>query len=300
MRKNRSRRLSVLIIPDDNAEPYSFRLNLRLVRFLLGVGVVVFLHMVMGGYAYYRWYHTSQKNLDLIESNKRLLEDNKRIYLLDARFEDIKRQHEKVLKALGVESVKQVENYSLSTEINGIPSYELPEKVQAVGNAARLKSDLIASKSSFIARKKVKLHDYTPNLPTYLPVEGYLTADFEPDNWLLSKKHPGIDIAARRGKVISAAGAGMVVFAGWTSRYGNIVIINHGDNILTYYAHNSKLLVADKSYVRKGDPIALLGSSGSASTGPHLHFEIWQDGVPVNPREFLFAFHDNVSDLDVN
>lgn len=293
MKKNRTRRLSVLLIPDDNAEPYSFRLNLRIVRLLVILGLVLVVHIIMGGYAYYRWYKTTQNNLTLIESNKRLLEDNKRIYLLDARFEDIKRQHEKVLRALGVDAVKQVESADFAMPANGAPSYDLPADAPQREENVSLNRDLITAKSSFIARRNSRLHEYTPNLPTFLPVEGYLTADFEPNNWLAGRKHPGIDIAARRGRVIVAAGAGMVVFAGWTSRYGNIVIINHGDNIISYYAHNSKLLVRDRSFVRKGEPIALLGSSGTTSTGPHLHFEIWRDGVPVNPREFLFAFHND-------
>ncbi len=292
MKKRRSRRISVLLIPDDNAEPYSFRINLRVVRLLIVFAIILLVHIIAGGFAYWKWYKVYSENLQLLDDNQRLLEDNKRIYLLASRFEDLVYQHRKVLKALGVDGLSRVPGSLKDLRLDGGRSIPEPKDESGRQKSTRKpKSTLIAS--SFIARKRTKLHNYEPYLPTYLPVEGYLTADFEPYSWLSGRRHPGIDIAARRGKVIHAAGGGMVVFAGWTSKYGNMVIVNHGDNIFSYYAHNSKLLVQDKSFVKKGDPIALLGDTGSSSTGPHLHFEIWRDGVPVDPREYILAFQDH-------
>ncbi|RMD97185.1 MAG: M23 family metallopeptidase [Calditrichaeota bacterium] len=291
MNKKRSRRMTVLLVPDDNTEPYSFKLNMKIVRLFIVLGVILLIHIIFGGVAYWRWYRVSNENLLLLDDNRRLLEDNKRIYLLASRFEDLVYQHSKVLKALGVDAASQLPGSLKDLELNGIRSIPVPSKEAPAKESPKLTLDHIKTKSSFIAHKKSSLHEYTPYLPTFLPVEGYLTAEFEPYSWLSGRRHPGIDIAARRGKVIHAAGGGMVVFAGWTSKYGNMVIINHGDNLFSYYAHNSKILVQDKSFVKKGDPIALLGDTGSSSSGPHLHFEIWHNGVPVNPREYILAFN---------
>lgn len=98
--------------------------------------------------------------------------------------------------------------------------------------------------------------------------------------------HAGIDFGASYGTTIRAADAGQVIFAGWYGGYGRAVIVNHGDGLTTLYAHASRLLVTEGSYVQQGQAIATVGSSG-LSTGPHLHFEVRRNGAPVDPAGFL-------------
>jgi len=98
--------------------------------------------------------------------------------------------------------------------------------------------------------------------------------------------HDGIDIAARHGNNIVAAEAGTVILSSWHGGYGNTVIIDHGGGYQTLYAHNSVNLVAVGDTVTRGQVIARIGSTG-ISTGPHLHFEVIRNGVPVNPRRYL-------------
>ncbi len=107
--------------------------------------------------------------------------------------------------------------------------------------------------------------------------------------------HRGIDFAAKKGSPIKAADSGMIIVAGQKSRYngfGIVTVIDHGRRksdgrrISTVYAHQSRLLVKEGDFVTKGTVIGLVGSTGF-STGPHLHFEVRVDGVPVNPMEFL-------------
>ncbi|MEA5449972.1 peptidoglycan DD-metalloendopeptidase family protein [Leptolyngbya sp. CCNP1308] len=101
-----------------------------------------------------------------------------------------------------------------------------------------------------------------------------------------SRFHGGVDFAASYGSAIRAADSGRVIFSGWYGGYGQAVIIDHGGGLSTLYAHASRLLVSEGQAVQQGQPIAAVGSTG-LSTGPHLHFEVRQNGNPVNPAGYL-------------
>ncbi|WAS04029.1 peptidoglycan DD-metalloendopeptidase family protein [Gloeomargaritales cyanobacterium VI4D9] len=131
---------------------------------------------------------------------------------------------------------------------------------------------------------------FLPKDPTFFrgyiwPARGVLTSGFGP-RW--GRMHQGIDIAGPVGTPIVAAAAGTVIFAGWNSGgYGNLVKIWHDNGSVTYYAHNSRILVRENQQVEQGQLIAEMGSTGF-STGPHVHFEIRKrDRGPVNPMAFL-------------
>ena len=120
--------------------------------------------------------------------------------------------------------------------------------------------------------------------PLLTPVEGFVTQGFDP-----SRNHFGIDIAAQRGTPVYAPGDGVVLFAGWTYEDGNMMIIAHGGGYATVYKHNQTLLKNTLNAVKRGEPIALLGSTGITSAGHHLHFEVWRNGVPQDPNDFLLV-----------
>lgn len=100
------------------------------------------------------------------------------------------------------------------------------------------------------------------------------------------RHHNGIDLAASHGEPILASGAGKVIFAGWKTGYGNTVMIDHGRDFATLYAHMSSILVDTNQDVMKGQPIGKVGSTG-VSTGDHLHFEIRIKGKPQNPANYI-------------
>ncbi|GAU76375.1 M23 family metallopeptidase [Fusibacter sp. 3D3] len=112
---------------------------------------------------------------------------------------------------------------------------------------------------------------------------GAVTSEF---GWRWGKRHEGIDVGLPVGSDIKAADGGVVTFAGYSSSYGNYLIVDHGNNISTLYAHNSKLSVSKGEKVFKGQVIAKSGNTGR-STGPHLHFEVRKNGVPQNPRNYV-------------
>ncbi len=115
------------------------------------------------------------------------------------------------------------------------------------------------------------------------PLKGVLTSGYGIRN---GSFHHGIDIAAATKTVIKAAESGKVELAGWSGSYGNCLLIEHGQQWETRYAHASKLLVKKGDYVTKGQPVALVGSTGN-STGPHLHFEIIFNSETKNPIKYL-------------
>lgn len=115
------------------------------------------------------------------------------------------------------------------------------------------------------------------------PSRGVITSNYGA-RW--GEVHHGIDIAAKIGDPIGAALDGMVVEAGYNNIYGNTIMINHGNGIETVYGHSSKLLVKVGDEVKKGDIIALAGSTGR-STGPHIHFELRNNGIALNPISYL-------------
>lgn len=115
------------------------------------------------------------------------------------------------------------------------------------------------------------------------PVRGTVTSGYGP-RW--GRMHTGIDIAAPAGTAIGAAKHGWVLYAGTFGGYGNLVAVDHGDNIVTLYAHQSKILVAEDQEVAQGQTLGLVGSTGH-STGNHLHFEVRIEGQPRDPRPYL-------------
>ena len=127
------------------------------------------------------------------------------------------------------------------------------------------------------------------SVPSIWPVRGWVSSEF---GYRLSPftgrraMHHGIDIAARTGTPIIAPANGAVEFVGTNGGYGNTIIVRHGGGLATMYGHLQASLVHEGQMVRRGQKIALLGNTGR-STGPHLHYEIRLNGVPVNPRRYL-------------
>ncbi len=288
MQSRRSKRISILIVPEDNAEPYSFRIKTRTARLLYVLGALLLVHMVMGGVFYWKYADLSRVNQNLVDFNAQLQRDNKRVVDLADKLYALEMEYKRVSKALGVDPDSSV---LVRNRLEAKSEMRFRDQVRpAVFEPAANGTDKVSlSRRRLLIPKQTAVHEYAPNIPTLLPVIGYLTLDFQSGGWLDSKTHTGIDIVARKGTVVRAAGGGVVIFSNWTLDLGYLIIIDHGNGLLSYYAHNQRLLKPEKSRVKKGEPIALLGTSGRSS-GPHLHFEIWKDGRPVDPKEYILAF----------
>ena len=116
----------------------------------------------------------------------------------------------------------------------------------------------------------------------FVPINGLVTNHFNAD-----KKHYGVDVVAQADAVIKATADGTVVFADWSYEGGYVIGIQHHSNILSVYKHNATIMCREGDMVKAGDAIAVLGGGGSTSTGPHLHFELWFKGTPLNPEDYI-------------
>jgi len=252
---------------------------------LIVAAVVLLLHVLAGGYGYYRIF-------TLEKAKQQLTEKNEELTLINRKVETIAEEHmatmkviDKIYKAFGTElGVSRQEFGALSNlEIPRTDPVNIPAPAgQARGVAVQYQDRLpylIDATPDFFAPE---------HLPTRLPVEGFMTTHFQRGDWFLGRRHMGIDIAAEGGTSIRAAGSGVVVFANWTPDFGNLIVLAHGRGYLSYYGHANHLLAGVGDTVKKGDVIALLGSSG-ISSAPHLHFEIWKDGKALDPASFLYA-----------
>lgn len=130
---------------------------------------------------------------------------------------------------------------------------------------------------------------FRPTLPISLPADGYITRRFD-----VHGGHVGIDIAGKVNTPIATVADGTVLFSGWTYHDGNMIIISHGGGYFSVYKHNQSNVVRQGAVVRRGETIALLGNTGKQSFGPHLHFELWRDGVPLDPAYYLFEMKESL------
>ena len=291
-KKKKRRSISFLIVPDDYSEPITLKFSMRTIRIMMVIGVLLGIHIFAGAVFYYLYFQSHRENVALRAEKLRLEAENRRVQIIAKKFQSLQEFTQKLKVSLGIDvgegigkegTVRAPAITSNPAEVNAdyLPVNAMPRSVpEAAGGLFRRVSSV-----------KTPYHLLYENLPTMLPVDGLITLGFHAPNvheGTSQKLHLGIDIAAKRGSIVKAAGAGDIIFGGWTPDLGNLIIIYHGGGMFTYYAHNMRIL-RKSGHVKKGEPIALLGSSGETSSGPHLHFEIWRNGVPVDPKEYLFA-----------
>lgn len=124
--------------------------------------------------------------------------------------------------------------------------------------------------------------DVLPELLLFPPIIGEITNGMN-----ISSGHFGVDIIAPKNEAVVSILKGTVVYQNWSPTDGHVVHIQHKNNLLSIYKHNSEVLKKIGDYVDAGEPISIVGNSGEHSTGPHLHFELWHNGYPINPEKFI-------------
>lgn len=135
---------------------------------------------------------------------------------------------------------------------------------------------------SFTQKAQPNVNSGLAKVHLFTPLRGIVTAGFN-----AATNHYGADIVAGPNEVIKATLDGTVISAFWTLETGYTITIQHENNLISIYKHNAELLKHIGSHVNAGEPIAIVGNTGELTTGPHLHFELWYNGRPVNPEDYL-------------
>ena len=152
-------------------------------------------------------------------------------------------------------------------------------------------NELDATKADSLFRESVDRRDRFPiinniqsnvDLVFFAPLNGQISQTFDP-----STKHFAVDILANTGAPVKAIADGTVIFSGWTTETGYVLILKHSNNYISVYKHNGNLLKEQSDFVQSGEAIASVGSTGELTTGPHLHFELWSDGYAVDPVKYI-------------
>ncbi|OSY88669.1 peptidase M23 [Tenacibaculum holothuriorum] len=170
-----------------------------------------------------------------------------------------------------------------------------PEKVDSIVNVAQTRivddSNLQATKQDSLFREKVEGKDRFPlsegaegraKVVFFSPLTGNVSQQYNIDD-----KHYAIDIVAPTGTPVKAIADGTVILAEWTAETGYVITVQHPNGFISVYKHNGTLLKQQGDFVKSGEAIASVGSTGELSTGPHLHFELWNNGYPVNPTNYI-------------
>ncbi|MBS1646437.1 MAG: M23 family metallopeptidase [Bacteroidetes bacterium] len=116
----------------------------------------------------------------------------------------------------------------------------------------------------------------------FSPVKGMVTHSFN-----MAEKHYGVDVATKENDFVKATLDGTVIYAGWTTNDGYVVQLQHKNNLMSLYKHNSEVIKSIGDHVKAGEPIAVVGNTGETSNGTHLHFELWYNGLPINPQDYV-------------
>lgn len=151
--------------------------------------------------------------------------------------------------------------------------------------------DLTPIRADLLLREEVELEDkynlFERNVENvgsllFAPVSGTLSQAFDPEN-----KHYAVDVVAPKDTPVKSIADGTVLFAEWSAETGYVIIIKHQDDLTSVYKHNGSLSKSQGDLVRAGEVIASIGNTGELTTGPHLHFELWKRGKPVNPLNYI-------------
>ncbi|MCP3658828.1 MAG: M23 family metallopeptidase [Bacteroidetes bacterium] len=229
-----------------------------------------------------------------VENEKKLNKFNKIINLLENKINiqtEFINQIQEKLKNNNVENIdEEIDRFEKMNEkvkkLNSLKK-DYEEKISTNDNEFDKADKYIRANKELEIKNLEKLNSIS-GISFFAPINGVITSKLNH-----SSGHYGIDIVAKKNEPIKSIAEGIVVFSDWTAEGGNVIIIQHKKNLLSIYKHNSQLLKREGNFVKKGDAIAIIGNSGEFSTGPHLHFEMWYNGSPIDPEEYIVFDFNN-------
>ncbi len=217
-------------------------------------------------------------------------------------YADVKMQRKVYSLAMKADSMEKAVNardlyiQNISNIVNGNMDGSADENKKTQGAKYDTIRSLKKSVQDSVLRKEIESQDqyalgvktqtaFSNNMSGFLffpPVKGTVTNRFDPVT-----KHFGIDIVANANEAVKATLDGTVLIANFTSETGYLIAIQHSNNLISFYKHNSSLLKKAGDFVKAGEVIAIIGNSGELSSGPHLHFELWYNGTALDPQKYI-------------
>jgi murein DD-endopeptidase MepM/ murein hydrolase activator NlpD len=146
---------------------------------------------------------------------------------------------------------------------------------------SQFRKDFEKTDLSLIALTSVKYRELQETF-FFSPITGFISDHFD-----MKTGHYGVDVVAKTNEAVKNVADGTVLFASWTQDSGYVIMIQHRGNLISVYKHNAELLKKVGTFVNAGEIISIVGNSGEMTNGPHLHFELWYNGNPLNPEEFV-------------
>ncbi|MFN3821096.1 MAG: peptidoglycan DD-metalloendopeptidase family protein [bacterium] len=276
--------INLLIIPAEGGGSRRFRIRTIWLRvagwgLVIGLGVIIWVAL-----HYSQLFRRAFDWQRLALENERLKEENRRIVRVAQEVEQSRIILTKIIRSLGNKvDLNEVPLPSpISLNNNPIrPSYETEQTI----DASEIRGTQGSESSSEMGTKIIVI-DGEASPPKFPPLHGFLSRRFQNDPLFPERAHRGIDIAGKEGSPVVSAADGQVIFSGWNDYFGNCLMIAHRGGYLTLYGHLLRPLKEVLQEVKAGEPIGLVGSTGK-STAPHLHFEIWKDGTPLDPIKFI-------------
>jgi len=284
---------TLMILPHDGTNVKKVNLSSNFFKVFVIVSVVFWLSSL---FMFFSYFSLKNKVAHLSEVEKVNLKQKVELDNLNSKIQFLETQ----LARLQNVDIKIREMVNLDVKTSGVnfaggldssDSKNSPEKImeraEALEKEIKIREKSLSELAEYLEDRK-SLFMATPSL---WPARGFITSEF---GWRkdpvtgVTEYHEGIDIAGPYGGQVKAAAEGVVIEAGNDAGYGKVVVIDHGYGIVTRYAHLSRSFVVVGQRVKKGGVIGAIGNSGK-STGPHVHYEVRIDGVPVNPVKYLFG-----------
>jgi murein DD-endopeptidase MepM/ murein hydrolase activator NlpD len=305
MPKKTERRWTVMVVPHGSGSSRALEVSQTFVKALVGIGSVVALtFLVLGVAAISRGVNITHNRA--LENENRILADeiqrmrDRMVGLRDTLNRVGEREQELRLLAGLTPTDTSVQRAGIGgpagawSERDSLKALG-PEGQEAL--AARLDVDALARRANVLVRSLNEAYDSLSRqrerlaaTPSIMPTKGWLTSAFMRERihpiLHLARPHEGIDVSAPMGAEIEAPAAGVVTDVRWEEGYGNMLTLDHGNGLMTRFAHCSKILAVRGQRVKRGQKIALVGSTG-LSTGPHLHYEVWVNHKPVDPMKYV-------------
>lgn len=278
---------------DATSDPKSFRIRTSRLKLLAGFFGVILLFLAGSLIYYYAYSYKIFYYDDLQKKYEQLVADNKRIKLIERQYRQVKQENEKIRMVFGLvgqpqDTLTMQSMRQLAVADKNSENY--PNTEENVSRSPLMGMDLEkAIPTDYLMYSKI--------IPSVMPVNSrFITQGFSKGNKMNdifgNSPHLGYDIVAEEGAPIMSASDGWVVMADWLSDYGNTVIVYHGFGYFTVYKHAQYLLCREGAFVKGGEVIATVGKTGLLATGTHVHFEIWKDGLPQDPSEFIPQLQD--------